>query len=275
MFKEIVVHLTGSDEDTVRLAYAEAVARLFNARLSGLQVHMLPEVVMITSPAGSGFLQDLLVQSHEGAKSVTDGLRTRFAQMEVPNDLRRIDTYPSTVGATLAAAVRTADLFVGTRPYGDPTGNVQPEEEVLFNSGRPCLFLPPRGNLPKQFGTVLIAWKDSRESARAVFDAMPFLSRASQVVVVLVEEDGPSEQVGIEAGADIGRYLSRHDISAEVRRIAGWDNTGAALLNEATQLGADLLVMGGYGHSLFREWALGGVTRHILSSATVPVLMAH
>ena len=275
MIKDLVVHLTGSPEDEVRLAYAEQLARSFDAHLTGLQVHALPEVIMITEPAASSFLQEMLEQSHEAAKVVTDRLKKRFALLEVQSDLRRLDAYPSTVGPMLAAETRTADLFIGTRPYGDPTGNVRPEEEVLFLSGRACLFLPPGGTPPKQYATVFVAWNDSRESARAIAEAMPFLARARQVVVGLVEETGATEQFNIAAGADIGRYLSRHGISAEIRKIGGWTDTAKALLNEATQIGADLIVMGGYGHSRFREWVLGGATRDILSRAGVPVLMAH
>jgi nucleotide-binding universal stress UspA family protein len=275
MIKDIVVHLTGSDEDRVRLAYAEPTARAFGANLTGLQVHVLPELVMITDPTGSAFLQELLAQSYEAAKPLTDALRERFSRLEVPNDVRRIDVYPSTAGAELARETRTADLFIGTRPYGDPTGDVRAEEGVLFQSGRACLFVPPHGTPPEQYATVFVAWKDTREAARAVAEALPFLERARQVVVGLVEEEGASEQFQVAAGGDIGRYLSRHSISVEIRLIAGWADTAEALINEATQVGADMIVMGGYGHSRFREWVLGGVTRDVLSRATVPVLMAH
>jgi len=147
---------------------------------------------------------------------------------------------------------------------------------VLFKSGRGCLFVPPQEK-PKTstYDTIFVGWKPTPEAARAVAESLPFLRKASQVVVGIVEEDGAGEQFGIESGADIGRYLSRHDVSAEIRKISGWTYAGEALLNEAQQTGADLIVMGGYGHSRFAEWVLGGATRHILSNAPIPVLTAH
>ncbi|HHY51148.1 MAG TPA: universal stress protein [Alphaproteobacteria bacterium] len=275
MIKDIVVHLTGSEEDAVRLAYAAPIARTLDAHLTGLQVHNLPEVIAITDPTGSAFLQELLKESHKRADAVAESLKARLAQIGLPHELRRLDVYPGRAGAALAAEARTSDLFLGTRPYGDPTKQERIEETVLFRSGRGCLLLPPGGTPPKSYGTIFVAWKDTREAARAVAEALPFLQRAQQVVVGLVEEEGASEQYRIAAGADIGRYLSRHGVSAEIRRIAGWAYAGEALLNEANQLLADMIVMGGYGHSRFREWVLGGATRHILTHATVPVLIAH
>jgi nucleotide-binding universal stress UspA family protein len=275
MIKDIVVHLTGSAEDGVRLAHAEPIALMFGAHLTGLQVHSMPEIIGYTDPTGSAFLQQLIAESHKRADAVTEKLNRKFAKFDISRELRRLDVLPGRVGRELAAEARTGDLFIGTRPYGDPTGQVRIEEEVLLGSGRGCLFLPPGSEAPVDYSTILVAWNDSRESARAVAEALPFLQRAQQVVVAIVEERGASEQLHIEAGADIGRYLSRHEVSAEIRKIAGWDDTGEALLHEATQIGADMIVMGGYGHSRFREWVLGGATRRALTEATVPVLMAN
>jgi nucleotide-binding universal stress UspA family protein len=182
---------------------------------------------------------------------------------------------PGRIGAELAAEARVADLFIGTRPYGDPTGEVRIEEEVLLGSGRGCLFLPPGGKPPRAYSTIVVAWNGSREAARAVSEALPFLRAATQVTVAIVEESGATEQQQLESGADIGRYLSRHDVSSEVRKIAGWDNTGKAIMNEAKQIGADMIVMGGYGHGRLRELVLGGATRRALTEAAIPVLMAH
>ena len=275
MIKDIAVHLTGSAEDDVRLAFAGPIAELFAAHLTGLQVHTLPELIAITDPAASGYLQTLLVESHERAQRATDALKERLAGMNVPNEVRRLDVYPSSAGNTLASEARMSDLFLGTRPYGDPAGGALVEETVLFKSGRGCLFVPPAGAPPASYATIFVAWKNTREAARAVAEARPFLQQASQVIVGLVEEDGASEQFGVEPGADIGRYLSRHGVSAEIRPINGWAHVGEALLNEAQKTSSDMIVMGGYGHSRFREWVLGGATRHVLTAAPVPVLIAH
>lgn len=274
MIKDIVVHLTGSEEDRVRLDYAAPIARQFDAHLTGVYAHGIPEVYTY-DPTGSAYLQEVMTESVARAEATMAKLRQQMDAYALPSELRRIDVMPAGAGRALAAEVRTADLFVGTRPYGDPTGEERVEEAVLLRSGRGCLFVPPGGTPPRNYGTVLVAWKESRESARAVSEALPILARALQVIVLLVEGEGASEQFHVEAGADIGRYLSRHGVSAEVRKISGWVHAGEAILNEASQTGAEMIVMGGYGHSRLREWALGGATRHVLTHAAVPVLMAH
>ncbi len=275
MIRDIAVHLTGSEEDTVRLAYAGAMAGLFDAHLKGLQVNVIPEIISITDPSGSAYLQTLIAESTARADAAAARLRERLAQIGPSTELRRLDVYPGAVGKALAAEARTSDLFVGTRPYGDPAGSSSIEEAVLFRSGRPCIFLPPKQISPARLETVFVAWKNAPEAARALAGALPLLAKAAAVIIGIVEESGAGEQYGEEPASDVGRYLSRHGIRSEIRMINGWNDTGAALLNESRRAAADLVVMGGYGHSRFREWALGGATRHMLDHAEVPVLMAH
>jgi nucleotide-binding universal stress UspA family protein len=274
MIKDIVVQLTGSEEDSIRLGYAGPIARMFDAHLTGLQVNERPDILSLTDPSGSAFLQASLEESDKHAEKVTAALEPQLAALGLRTELRRIDCYPGVVGNDLAEEARTADLFIGTRPYGDPTGQQHIEETVLFNSGRGCLFVPPKKAAPNAYETIYVAWKNTRESARAVAESLPFLQQAKQVIVGIIEEQA-GEQYKVEAGADIGRHLSRHGVSAEIRKISGWVDAGEAILNEAERSLADMLVMGGYGHSRFREWVLGGATRYLLTNAAIPVLMAH
>ncbi|KQW75586.1 hypothetical protein ASC89_21840 [Devosia sp. Root413D1] len=275
MIKDIVVHLTGSPEDAVRLSFAQTVAQSLEARVTGLQVHALPDVIAITDPSGSAFLQALLGESSKAADKVTAALRPQIAKLGEFTELRRLDVFPGQVGGALAAEARTSDLFIGTRPYGDPARQQYIEEAVLFSSGRGCIFVPPNAKLSGKIDAVFVAWKNTREAARAVAEAIPFLQRAKLVVIGLVEEGGASERFGDQPGADIGRYLSRHGVLGEVRMVNGWSDAGSAILNEAKAIQADLIVMGGYGHSRLREWMLGGATRKVLLNSEVPVLMAH
>lgn len=274
MIKDIAVHLTGSNEDQIRIEHAAALARTLDAHLTGLQVHEMPEVLAITDPSGSAFLQELIADSVDRAAVITEKLRPILAATGVEHKLRRLDLFPGQLATALAGEVRFSDLFVGTRPYGDPAKQQHIEEAVLFESGRPCLFVPPGHRAPVNYASVLVAWKNTREAAVALAAALPILKVATMVTVAVVEEDGPSEQRGEAVDEDIGRYLSRHGISSEVRLIDGWKNVTAALLHEAKRSGADLIVLGAYGHSRLREWALGGVTRDVLSQAPVPVLTA-
>ncbi len=273
MIKDIAVHLTGSQEDATRLAHAAALARALDTHLTGLQVHEMPEALAITDPSGSAFLQQLIAESVDRAVAVTHKLAPMFEATGINHELRRLDLYPGQAGTALAYEVRLSDLFVGTRPYGDPLKQQRIEEAVLFESGRPCLFVPPAHAAPVRYSSVLVAWKNTREAAVALAAALPLLRQATEVTVAVIEESA-SEQRREAPDGDIGRYLSRHGINAEIRLVAGWTDVTGAILNEAEKSAADLIVLGAYGHSRLREWALGGVTRDILSRATVPVFTA-
>lgn len=276
MIKDIAVHLTGSSEDTIRIAHAAGIARTLDAHLMGIYLHQMPDVLSITDPSGSAFLQTLVEQSVAQAEATTESLDCDFRQLGLTYEIRRLDVYPRQVGQVLSREARQSDLFVGTRPYGDPNKGQWIEEAVLFQSGRPCLFVPPSFHGHSAYKNVLVAWKNTREAARAVADAMPLLKKAKSVVVAIVDEElGAAEEQGNAPDEDIGRYLSRRGIKAEVHVIDGWTDTGAAILNEAVRTAADLIVMGAYGHSRLREWMLGGATRNVLNSAAVPVLVAH
>lgn len=275
MFKDIAVHLTGSSGDSGRIAAAVALATQFDAHLSGLYVHQMPELLAITDPTGSAYLQQLLAAAADVAVSTGAGLQQALAATGLRQDLRRLDTYPGLAGAALADEARLSDIIVCTRPYGDPAGEHAIEEAVLFRSGRPCLFIPPRQpDPPAQFSRIYLGWKNTPEATRALGDAMPLMSRATSVIVGVAREVSRSGHASVE-GAAVGRYLSRHGIHAEVHEIDGGLDVGAALLDDAWKSEADLIVIGAYGHSRFREWLLGGVTRHVLSEATVPVLASH
>ena len=139
-------------------------------------------------------------------------------------------------------------------------------------SGRPVLVVPYAGRHEGLGSRVLVAWNASREAARAVHDALPLLTRARSVVVLAVD---PPDEDHIP-GADIAAHLAHHGVHVEARHTVAPDiEVGDELLNLISDLGADLLVMGAYGRSRWREAVFGGATRHILAHMTVPVLMAH
>ncbi len=172
---------------------------------------------------------------------------------------------------------RYADLTIIGQPDHDDTVPSTPEpEDVVLASGTPVLIIPFIG-ASKGFGDqVMVAWNASREAARSVRDAMPLLEQSKSVDVVTCRpKSGPGEH-GELPGADIALHLTRHGIEVDVQRLGGAEiDVGNALLSHAADRGSDLLVMGGYGHSRLREFVLGGATRTILRSMTVPVLMAH
>ena len=147
-------------------------------------------------------------------------------------------------------------------------------ETTLFESGRPMLMVPYIQKAPFKTDNVMVCWDGSRTAARAVADAIPVIGKDGRVEIVIVaNERGKQDEI---EGADIGQHLARHGLNVDVHRISGGNiDVGDALLSHAADSGADLMVMGGYGHSRLREFVLGGVTRSIFESMTVPVLFSH
>jgi nucleotide-binding universal stress UspA family protein len=172
----------------------------------------------------------------------------------------------------IASLGRLTDLIVMARPNPDrDVPSIMGINAALMEGGRPLLLAPPK--LPEKVGhAVAIFWNGSAEASRAVAMGMPFLERAQTVVVLSARE----EQAGVPE--ELARYLAWHDIHADVRSfIAGGagGQVGHGLLVEAGAVGADLIIMGAYTHSRLRQLVLGGVTRHVLQAATLPVLLSH
>jgi len=149
-------------------------------------------------------------------------------------------------------------------------------ERLLVGVGRPILVVPYAGAFKTVGERVLVAWNASREATRAVNDALPILQQASQVTVLAINPRGGVSGDGDVPGADLALHLSRHGVNAEASWVPAHDiEVGAMLLSWACDCQADLIVMGGYGHSRIREIVLGGATREILKTMTLPTLMSH
>jgi nucleotide-binding universal stress UspA family protein len=148
-------------------------------------------------------------------------------------------------------------------------------EEVLFQGGR-GVFLAPEAIKPRAvMRTVAFAWKETREAARALAEAMPFLRLAASTHVIVVDESAPRPDAGLRM-AQIASHLDRHGVSAKVDLVSqAAGGTADAILDAAHRAGADLIVSGAYGHSRLREWILGGVTRALIETSDIPLLMAH
>jgi nucleotide-binding universal stress UspA family protein len=147
-------------------------------------------------------------------------------------------------------------------------------EAALFESGRPVIVVPYIQKDPLQLEHVMLCWDGSRAAARAIADALPLLKKAGQVEIVIVtNERGKRDEI---EGADMAQHLARHGLKVEVKRtVLGDIDVADVILSHAADAGTDFIVMGGYGHSRLREFVLGGVTRSIFRSMTVPVLMSH
>ncbi|WP_207481059.1 universal stress protein [Arenibaculum pallidiluteum] len=252
---------------------AAQLARRHDAHVTGLFV--APPVAPVAGQGGE-LIQDALRQRRAEA---VDEVKTVFEACIAEAGIQARSEWRSEIGEPAIGArrsARRADLAVVCQAPQD--GYIQMNgprpEDLLFGSGRPVLVIPRFGEYPSIGERVLVAWDGSAEAARAVNDAFPFLAAARKVTILVVNPD--AEAVGALPGADIARHLARHGIEVTVSRTESRELAiSDVLLNFSADEGADLLVMGGYGHSRLREMAFGGVTRDILKTTTLPVLMAH
>jgi len=271
--KSLLVHLDGSARAEVRLALAHRFAAASNARVSALFAvapRYLPFLPLAGGPPSMPMRGQVDLDHRMHAMGMFERARTASAQ---PCQWLELNGEP--VIETFSRRALTADLlFLGQRDPGDPEGFDVPADfvaSVLIGSGRPAFVVPYAGVASVAPKSVLLAWKATRECASAATAALAFLKGASQVH--LVAEHGDESQ---SASADVRGYLALHGISRvhEHARISG-RHAGDDLLSCAADCGAELIVMGCYGHSRARELVLGGATRTVLDSMTMPVLMAH
>ncbi len=273
--KDILVHLEASEAADARLGLAIGLARRHGAHLAGLHVvEVMMPVAVVPDASGIG-LGEMYAQLRDvafaGAAEVERGFRARMAREGMAGEWRQVEG----IGReTLATHARYADLLVlGQEEPGRSTGLV---EAAIFGAGRPVLVVPHAGTFPSVGERVLVAWNGGREAARAVHDALPLLVAAQSVTVLAVN---PRGGVGPEQdlpAADLALHLARHGVRATAdHRVAPGVEDAEVLLNAVAESGADLVVMGAYGHSRLREMVMGGVTRTLLRSMTVPVLLSH
>ena len=273
--KDLLVHVDNDPACSVRVDLAAALAARHDARLTGLHSMgwpRLPGYVEVELP------QTVLDEQRRELEGLARQAETRFNEATRRRGVQgewRLDT-GDIVGTTKLHA-RYADLTIvgqGIDLKDAPHDLRFLPQELALAVGRPVLVVPRYGTFDTVGERVLVAWNGSREATRAVHDALPLLKLAAKVTVLSIDpERDTAERI---PSADIALHLARHGVTAEGMWSLGLDlSVGDLLLSRAADLGADLIVMGAYGHSRLRELVLGGATRHILQHMTVPVLMSH
>lgn len=276
-YKTILVHVDDSPHAAARIALAASIAVSENAHLIGAAMSGVSRFVEQNSSLD---LAGPIVRLE------FDKIRARCADALVHFEAiarqagvlsleqRLID---DDAQGGLALQTRYCDLVVisQTDPDHPDPGNIADlPQHLVLNCVRPILMVPAAGNFTQVGKRILIAWDSSLGATRAVTNALPLLSRAEKVTVVVINPDAQFDAHGDQPGADIGLYLARHGVNVELLVQQSQADVGNALLSVAADIESDLIVMGGYGHSRLLEMLLGGVTRTILRDMTVPILMS-
>ncbi len=285
--KVILVPVTATETAAGALKTAFALARRFEAHVAALHVRADPRKAMPYMGEGmSGVvLQEILAAAERDAleraktaRAVYDAAAKEAAApvRDMPQPQGGFSTaWREEVGRedeVVSRCARLADVVVVSAQATRQQAVVSMMmEAALLESGRPVLISPSNG-VAGLGSRVAVAWSGSAEGSHAVASALPLLRAAEQVTVISVGEGAESRT----AADELKQYLAWHDIAAEIALPpAGEAGTGPTILAETTRLGADLLVMGAYTHNRFRQMLFGGVTRHILAEAEIPVLIAH
>ena len=276
MIKDIVVNLTIGVERDAAANYAVSLASIFKAHLVGVAFVYDPKVsvnLIVGIPA------ELIDAQRAATKHLANEAVARFKELGkqagVMTESQMIDVAPGHVGDTFGRLARSFDLSVIRQAEPNKAEQEVPIiEGALLESGRSVIVVPYVQTQGAKFNCVMVGWDGSRTAARAIGDAMPVLERAKMIEVFTVVA-GPTKNTELP-GIDIGQHLSRHGLKVEVKRIpADGINVPEAILSHAADISADFMVMGGYGHSRLREYVLGGATRGILASMTLPTLMSN
>ena len=277
-YRSIFVHADDSEACDRRFATAARITQMFPAQLKAAYLVPTSQLTPFASAVLRGDAKDRWFRQ---AADAHDAVRERFRAIVTEAGVTD-HSWVAPRGDPLAAAVmhaRYSDLgIIGQPPRDEPTAEFSAElaNAVVTASGRPVLFVPYIGSQKTLGERVLIAWKDSRESARAVNDALPFLKDAKKVHALAIMQDDNANAQELRAELEVGAFLKRHDVDATVRRLVAPDiEAGELLLSQASDLGSDLIVMGGYSRPRLSQLIWGGVTSVMLTSMTVPVLMSH
>ncbi len=279
-YKTILAVFRSPDDADCLCRLACDIANRWQAHLAGFYAR--PGLAVHTGLRGPD-LDEWLGQKRRRIEQYNSLIRTAVEQSALSSgnnwDWREMEDPTEPSGDTAAEFARCADLvIIGRLERGSSL--VDPDmtlEQLMFETGRPLLVVPPNCKARQVGRRIVVAWNGTRQASRAAFDALPLLASHENEAIRLVcpptPEHGPNQ---IAQGAELAETLARHDVKLEVKALPGrHSDAGAEIMAECEEFGADLLVMGAYGHSRLREYVFGGTTETILSGSTIPVLISH
>lgn len=277
MIKDIVVNLEHDVSRDRARDFAITVAEAFDAHLAGVAFAYAPEFpgyVMLEMPPN--IVAEMVEESKRAAEAAIRRFEEAAKRSLLSAERRLVRTIGVQAPALFAALARRFDLgiFLQTSPGG--VANDDMIESSLFESGRPVIVVPYIHKDGLKLDRVVCCWDGGRAAARAINDALPLLAKAAKVDLLIIENDKTKNETTEIRGVEVASHLARHDVNVEIEIIPAPDiDVADAILSHVADEAATLIVMGGYGHAKLREVILGGVTRAMLKSMTVPVFMSH
>lgn len=273
-YASIILHLDLDQSNDARINVAGDLAERFGARLIGLACCQPHPTVYAEGAFALGLVRQLEAEATEKFRLLEQRFRTAYQNRIENIEWRQAFAPPSDF---VARESRAADLVVAgaDRSSGpaDPLWRLN-VSELVMNLGRPMIVVPPEAERLK-LSSVVVGWKDTREARRAVVDALPLLRKAGEVTVVEIVETDEDRSAAARRVADVAAWLSRHDIDAchTVPTLRG--SAVEQLATQASDIGADMIVAGAYGHTRLREWIFGGVTRDLIARSKICSLLSH
>ena len=277
-YKNILVYLDQGKSNDERINTAASIASTHHAQLSGVVVNALPS---INAMRALGLKKDSkkLKKARKRVDAIMQNFSQKMVKLGLSHDTHVIECREHRAPEKLTRLARCYDICLlrqanPDRPHAAFISALS--EQVLFYSGRPVFFIPYIGAHTIPCRTALIAWDGSASATRAVHDALPLLEQVQNVTILVVDTEKVPVNDDNQPGAALSKHLDAHGIKNRVSRVPNNKlRASTVILNELADTGADLLIMGGYGTPKLREMLLGGVTRTLFDSMTVPVLMAH
>ena len=275
MIKDIVVNLGLGAQDPA-VEYAVSLGEQFEAHVLGIAVSyepVIPGTIMGGIPPE--IIESQRAESNAKARAAIARFEQAAKRAGISAETRTIRTSISGAADQIGRIGRRFDLIVVGQPRRERSmPDEVVDEGVLFESGRPVIFVPYIHKGGAKFDHIVVCWDGGRAATRAIADSMPLLKKTKQVDIVIISDKPPKQDE--VPGADLGEHLARHGLKVDVKRITSPDtDVPSTILSYVADSDADMIVMGGYGHSRLREFVLGGATRGLLEAMTVPVLMSH
>ncbi len=274
-YKTILVHLNRASRAEAVLEPVVDMARKNEAHVIG--VYLQPRIqaaIAVDTLGNTTMLLDEIKIEQGNAEAIAATFERLTRGQTFTAEWRNVPaTMPDFAGNVIDQAM-TADLVVASQhdPDWSQSGQLDFPERLILESGRPVLTIPYVGHYKTIGQTVVVAWKQGRESSRAVFNALPIMKHAKIVHILQIAE----KRETLRPATELAAALARHDVKAELQMSQAIDQSiGNELLSRIADLGTDLLVMGAYGHSRMREYVFGGATRDVIKTMTVPTVFSH